>query len=132
MLITALRAKIIECCIQLVKVILILPTRSPRLHNMLRQRLRILGSEKLGIIGKADVDKALYRLATVRGDAGGEVHVLVCGGHVVGFLFGGGGLDEGDILHAVAVDFADVHVLAHFGDFRGGDAVGCAPGFGGC
>jgi hypothetical protein len=40
---------------------------------------------------------------------------------------------EGRVLDAVAVDFADVEVLFHFGDVLGGDAVGCAPDSGwGC
>ena len=38
----------------------------------------------------------------------------------------GGGL-EGRELDAVPVDLADVEVLAHFGDFGGGDVVCGAP-----
>ena len=56
---------------------------------------------------------------------------MVGGGHVFGFGLGGR-LDEGDVAHGVAVDFADVHVFAHFGDFGGWDPIGCAPGLGWC
>lgn len=94
---------------------------------MLRQRLRILGSEELRVVWKTDIDETLDRVALLRAN----MDTLVGRGHVFGFL-GGGGVLEGCVLDGVAVDFADVHVFFDGGDFGAWNAVGCAPDFGGC
>lgn len=58
MIIATLLAKPIQCLLQLPQIILILPTRPPRNHNMLRQRLRILRPKELRIVWQADVAEA--------------------------------------------------------------------------
>lgn len=102
--ISTLRTQLIQRLFQSQQIFHISSTRSNTIKNMLRQLLRILWTDKLWVIRRADVDCA----SDVCGAVGGAE---VC------------------VVDAVAVDFTDVEVLLDFLGFFRFDAVGCAPDF---
>ena len=124
MLIRAFLAQTSQRLLKLVQILPILTARPPALHDLLRQRLRVLGSEELGVVRQADVHEAFDRVRDVgRLCIAGGRDALHRGAHVLLALL----VVEGRVLDGVAVDLADVEVFFHFGDVAGWDAVGCAP-----
>lgn len=69
---------------------------------MLGQRLRVLDTHELRVVGRADVDQGI----DVRGSVGGV---------------------EGGVVDGVAVDLADVEGVSDLGDAGGDYSVGDAP-----
>jgi hypothetical protein len=129
MLISTLLAQPPQRLLKLVQILPILTARPPALHDLLRQRLRVLGSEELGVVRQADVHEAFDRVRDVgRLCIAGGRDALHRGAHVLLALV----VVEGRVLDGVAVDLADVEVFFHFGDVGGWDAVGCAPDSRGC
>lgn len=72
---------------------------------MLRERLDVLGSRELVVVGRADVDQGADGLVR----RGGRV--------------------KGRVVDGVTVDLADVEIFFDFGDVSGFDAVGNTPDF---
>ena len=135
-LIGALLAQPPQRLLKLIQIIPVLSTRPTALHDLLRQRLRVLWAQELRIVRQTNVHETLDRVREAR-------QCGVCSGrdrlegraHVLRVVRGGGlgvGL-EGCVLDAVAVDLPDVEIFFYFRDVVGGDAVGCAPdsGWGG-
>ena len=121
MLISTLFTQSLQRLLKLIQIISILSTRSPALHDLLRQCLRILRTQELRIVRQADVHQALDRVRDICWRCVGSrrdglercAHVLL--------------VVEGRVLDAVAVDLTDVEVFFHFGYVARGDAVCCAP-----
>ena len=108
-LVLALRTELPQRTIQVIQIILVLPTRSSMRHDVLSKRLSRLRSEKLRIVGKADVDQTFDRLwqRLVASESLGCV--------------------KGHILHRVSIDLSDIQVLSNFGDVLGRYPVGGSP-----
>lgn len=124
MLIGTLLTQPLQRLLKLVQIISILPTRSTALHDLLRQCLWILRTQKLRIIRQTDIHQALDRVRDICWRCvGGRRDGLERCAHVLLMV-------EGRVLDAVAVDLPDVQVFFHFGYVARGDAVGCAPDFG--
>lgn len=100
--ITALRCELVECHVKIEQVVFVETAGPLAAVNVLGQILRVLGSHKLLILRRADVDEGLQR------------------GRAVGRL-------EGRVVDGVAVDLADVQVLLDLGHLVRDDAVGDAP-----
>ena len=129
MLISTLLAQILQRLLQLVQILPVLAARPTALYDLLRQRLRILRSQELRVVGQTDVHEALDRVRDVRWlRVASRRDALHRGAHVLLALL----VVEGRVLDAVAVDFPDVEVFFHFGHVAGWDAVGCAPDSGRC
>lgn len=102
MLVAALRGEIIQRYVETEEVVLVRAAGALAHEDVLRQLLRVLGPNELGIVGRADVDEG----ADGRGAVGGLKWRVVDG---------------------VAVDLADVEVVLDLGDLFGLYAVGDAP-----
>ena len=126
MLIRAFLAQTSQRLLKLVQILPILTARSAALHDLLRQCLRVLGSEELWVVWQTDVYETFDRVRDVCWlCVAGWCDALHRGAHVLPVV-------EGRVLDGVAVDLADVEVFFHFGDVGGWDAVGCAPDSRGC
>jgi len=65
-LISTLLAQALQRLFELVQIFPVLATRSTTLHDLLRQRLWILGPEELWVVWQADVYEALDRVRDAR------------------------------------------------------------------
>jgi hypothetical protein len=110
-LIATLFTQLQQSRLQVEQVLSILTARSFTLQNLARQRLRVLWPQKLRVLWKSNVHKTANRsrLLLLRAIGGNCRRV------------------KGRKLDRIAVDLADVEVLAHFCYFGSWDVVGCAP-----
>lgn len=104
MRISTLLPQTLQRMMQIEQILSILTTRALALQDVSGQLVGILGAEKLRVGRQANVDKAAD-WGTLRWRRGVERREL----------------------YRVAVYLANVHELAHCGDFVAGDVVGGAP-----
>jgi hypothetical protein len=98
----ALWAQLSQGRLQAKEIILVQPTGSTTTQDVLGELLRILGADKLLVIGRADVDECLNR----RGAIGGV---------------------ERRVVDGVAVDLADIEILLDLRDMVGVNPISYAP-----